>query len=172
MKMTMKTLQRKMALQTVWLIFWWRWPYRGIPNLCLFSSLQMMICANTSSVVLALSFNEWSLFVLLPSSSSSPPPLPPLNLPLNLLSPPSSSPSPSPPSLSLPRWGLPRPLTRVEQLLVPEVSQSLSLSSPPPPLLLLLWPTTTTPSDVSLRFFAEERWLYDTPEVLVLVQEL
>ena len=69
MKMTMKTLQRKMALQTVWLIFWWRWPYRGIPNLCLFNSLQMMICANTSSVVLVLSlFHElWSLF----STSSS-----------------------------------------------------------------------------------------------------
>ena len=47
------TLQRNIALHTVWLIFWCRCRYLGIPKLSLLVSQQTMIWANTSSVVLS-----------------------------------------------------------------------------------------------------------------------
>ena len=47
------TLQRNIALHTVWLIFWWMCRYLGIPKLSLLVSQQIMIWANTSSVVLS-----------------------------------------------------------------------------------------------------------------------
>ena len=55
----MITLHRKIALHTVWLIFWWICPYFGIPKLSLLDSQQTIIWANTSSVVL-LPAAPWS----------------------------------------------------------------------------------------------------------------